>query len=76
MIRRIDGFHHDNEGDWVAELSCLHHQHVRHRPPFWNRPWVDTWAGRAARIGSRLECALCDRLEIPTAWSWCEPRAL
>ncbi|MHB8295114.1 MAG: DUF3565 domain-containing protein [Acidimicrobiales bacterium] len=34
MIRRIVGFRGDAEGDWVAELSCWHSQHIRHRPPF------------------------------------------
>jgi tellurite methyltransferase len=65
MIRTIDGFHQDDQGDWVAELSCLHTQHVRHRPPFWNRPWVTTHAGRRGRIGSGLDCPLCDRAEPP-----------
>jgi tellurite resistance-related uncharacterized protein len=65
MIRTIDGFHQDDEGDWVAELSCLHNQHVRHRPPFQERPWVTTEAGRAQRVGTPLACPLCDRLELP-----------
>ena len=46
MLRRIAGFHQDSEGDWVAELDCLHTQHVRHRPPFQERPWILTEAGR------------------------------
>ncbi|MGQ0618062.1 MAG: DUF3565 domain-containing protein [Acidimicrobiia bacterium] len=65
MIRVIDGFHPDDAGDWVAELSCLHNQHVRHRPPFQLRPWVITESGRRDRIGAPLECPLCDRLEMP-----------
>ncbi len=65
MIRSIDGFHQDDDGDWVAELSCLHNQHVRHRPPFQERPWATTEAGRADRLGSPIECPLCDRLELP-----------
>ena len=65
MIRAIDGFHTDAEGDWVAELSCLHNQHVRHSPPFHERPWVTTESGRAERIGAPLDCPLCDRLELP-----------
>jgi tellurite methyltransferase len=63
--RAIDGFHQDEEGDWVAELSCGHGQHVRHRPPFWDREWVTTVQGRAERIGTELDCPLCDRLELP-----------
>jgi tellurite methyltransferase len=65
VIRTIDGFHQDDEGDWVADLSCLHSQHVRHRPPFQDRQWVTSEEGRAERIGSRIECPLCDRLELP-----------
>jgi Protein of unknown function (DUF3565) len=56
----IVGFHQDTEGDWVAELSCEHSQHVRHRPPFFDRPWVTTESGRASRLGSPIECPLCD----------------
>ena len=65
MKRAIAGFHQDDQGDWVAELSCLHNQHVRHRPPFQERPWVVTEAGRAGRIGTELDCPLCDRGEPP-----------
>jgi tellurite resistance-related uncharacterized protein len=65
VIRTIDGFHQDDEGDWVAELSCLHNQHVRHRPPFQERPWVTSDSRRAERLGSPIECPLCDRLELP-----------
>ena len=65
MIRTIDGFHPDADGDWVAELSCLHNQHVRHSPPFQERPWVLSEAGRAERLGSPIDCSLCDRLELP-----------
>ena len=65
MIRTIDGFRQDDVGDWVAELSCLHGQHVRHDPPFQERPWVNSETGRKERVGAPLECPLCDRLEIP-----------
>jgi tellurite methyltransferase len=65
MQRTIDAFHQDDFGEWVAELSCLHNQHVRHRPPFQNRPWVTTPDGRATHIGSTLDCPLCDRAELP-----------
>jgi tellurite resistance-related uncharacterized protein len=63
--RSIVGFHPDDEGDWVAELDCLHNQHVRHRPPFQQRPWVLDEAERAARVGAALDCPLCDRAEFP-----------
>jgi tellurite methyltransferase len=65
MLRRCVGWHVDDEGDWVAELDCLHGQHVRHRPPFQERPWVLSEEGRAARIGSPFECPRCDRAELP-----------
>jgi mannose-6-phosphate isomerase-like protein (cupin superfamily) len=65
VIREVQGFHQDEEGDWVAELSCLHGQHVRDRPPIWPRPWVTTAEGRAEHLGSELDCPLCDRLELP-----------
>ena len=65
MQRTVEGFHQDEEGDWVAELSCLHGQHVRHRPPFFDRPWVLTPEGRAAHLGSPIDCPLCDRAELP-----------
>jgi len=63
--RRIIGFHQDELDDWVADLACLHSQHVRHRPPFFDRPWVHDDDQRAARIGTDLGCPLCDRCEIP-----------
>lgn len=59
------GFHLDEEGDWVAHLACGHTQHVRHRPPFQERPWVVDEGGRRERIGAPLECPLCDRGELP-----------
>ena len=59
------GFHLDLEGDWVAELECGHNQHVRHRPPFRTRPWVLDEAGRASRLGGRLDCPLCEQAEMP-----------
>ena len=65
MERTILGFHQDDSGAWVAELSCLHSQHVRHAPPFRSAPWVLDDAERAARIGAALDCPLCDRAELP-----------
>lgn len=57
--RRIVGFHTDDEGHWVAELECGHTQHVRHDPPWQNRPWVVTPEGRARFLGFELECVRC-----------------
>jgi hypothetical protein len=65
VIRTIEGFHRDDEGHWVAELSCLHRQHVRHQPPFQDRAWTQTEAGRASRVGTDIDCPLCDRADGP-----------
>jgi len=65
VIRTIVGFRQDDVGDWIADLACLHSQHVRHQPPFRDRPWVLDPSARAARIGSDLDCPLCDRAEPP-----------
>ncbi len=61
--QKIVGFHQDEEDHWVAELGCGHTQHVRHTPPWQNRPWVITDAGRAAKLGVELTCVKCDRNE-------------
>jgi len=58
--RRITGFHQDEQGDWVAELDCGHQQHVRHNPPWTNRPWTQTAEGRTQKIGETLACKRCD----------------
>ena len=65
MDRPIIGFFQDEAGDWVARLSCGHRQHVRHQPPFVERPWTETAEGRESFLGEALPCAACDRLEIP-----------
>jgi uncharacterized caspase-like protein len=67
MERRIVGFHQDEEGHWVAELECGHQQHVRHDPPWQERPWVLDEATRNARIGTVLPCAPCERVK-PAAY--------
>lgn len=56
----IRGFHQDEHGDWVADLACGHGQHVRHCPPWEERPWVTTEAGRNQHIGHLLYCILCE----------------
>ncbi|WDM60103.1 DUF3565 domain-containing protein [Pseudomonas sp. NEEL19] len=59
-ISRIIGFHQDEEGHWVAELSCGHTQHLRHQPPPWQaRPWVLDPAQRLQRIGQPFACGWC-----------------
>ena len=65
MDRPITGFFQDEAGDWVARLSCGHRQHVRHQPPFVERPWTETAEGRASFLGELLACAACDRCELP-----------
>jgi len=65
MKRPIIGFRTDAEGDWVALLDCGHPQHVRHRPPFEERPWVTTEAGRREKLGMALNCVRCDAFELP-----------
>ena len=57
--RRIVAFHTDDEGHWVADLECGHTQHVRHDPPWQDRPWVITAAGRGAHLGKILLCTVC-----------------
>jgi tellurite methyltransferase len=61
MERAIVGFQQDEAGDWVAELACGHRRHVHHRPPFELRPWVVDPEGRRGRLGTPLECGLCER---------------
>jgi len=65
MQRAIEEFHLDSLGDWVADLTCGHGQHVRHQPPFRRREWVLTPEGRTARLGALLDCVRCDRFEMP-----------
>lgn len=60
MKRRIIRFHQDENGDWVADLECGHTQHVRHNPPWENRPWVTTAAGRKDFLGHQLLCKKCE----------------
>jgi hypothetical protein len=60
MEQPIAGFHLDEARHWVAELACGHFQHVRHNPPWVERPWVITEAGRTNMLGQRLNCKKCD----------------
>jgi tellurite methyltransferase len=65
MERPITGFELDEEGHWRAVLSCGHKQHVRHKPPLFSRPWVLEESTRKERIGTSLQCKLCDERSIP-----------
>ncbi len=60
MLKKIVGFHQDEARDWVADLACEHSRHVRHQPPFTNRPWTTTAEGRASFLGFELDCRRCD----------------
>lgn len=60
MKQNICAYHQDAESDWVAELVCGHYQHVRHNPPWINRPWVLTERGRQSKLGYELECKKCN----------------
>ena len=60
MKQPITGYHKDDENHWVAQLACGHNQHVRHDPPWVNRPWVTAVEGRRSMLGFELDCKKCD----------------
>lgn len=60
MKQPITGYHRDEEDHWVAQLACGHNQHVRHQPPWVNRPWVVSAEGRRSMLGFELNCVKCD----------------
>jgi hypothetical protein len=64
MERKIVDYHQDEHSDWVADLDCGHGQHVRHQPPFINRPWVITEEGRRSKLGKVLNCVKCDQKDL------------
>ncbi|NBA94991.1 DUF3565 domain-containing protein [Pseudomonas sp. R5(2019)] len=55
----VTGFHQDEDGHWVVELSCGHTQHLRHQPPWQARPWVLDPLQRQQRIGRAFACGWC-----------------
>lgn len=67
MKQKITGFHTDEENHWVADLECGHAQHVRHDPPFFDRPWVITEEGRKGRLNTELNCVRCDEAGLAVA---------
>ena len=69
MERPITRFEFDQAGDAIAILSCGHPQHVRHHPPFINRPWVITEEGRNTMLGKSLNCVRCDKFELPDSFA-------
>ena len=67
MKQKITGFHQDHENHWVAELECGHGQHVRHDPPWMERPWVLTLEEREKILGQELNCVRCDEMGLLVA---------
>ncbi len=65
MHRKIVGFHQDSDAVWVADLECGHNQHVRHNPPWQERPWVTTEEGRQDKLGAELDCQFCNMATLP-----------
>jgi hypothetical protein len=65
MKQRIIGYDQDEAQHWVAILACGHQQHLRHQPPWTNRPWVTTAEGRESRLGVMLDCDRCDQDPLP-----------
>ncbi|HWT68683.1 MAG TPA: DUF3565 domain-containing protein [Pseudomonas sp.] len=55
----ITGFHQDEEGHWVVDLSCGHTQHLRHQPPWQSRAWVMDPVQRREKIGQPFDCGWC-----------------
>ncbi len=60
MKQPVVDFFQDEVGDWVAVLACGHTRHVRHNPPWMERPWVMTEEGRNSFLGPMIECKRCD----------------
>ena len=60
MQQKIVSFDKDEEGDWFALLNCGHTRHVRHNPPWFNRPWVKKIEGREQYLGTELNCKKCE----------------
>ncbi len=63
MFQKIVGFHQDEFKHWVADLACGHTRHVRHDPPWQNRPWVLMEQCRQEKIGFELDCVDCERAD-------------
>ncbi|MEN0105335.1 MAG: DUF3565 domain-containing protein [Pseudomonas sp.] len=62
---QILGFAQDEEGHWVAVLSCGHTQHLRHQPPWQNRDWVQDPTQRQEKIGQPFTCGWCTQGQEP-----------
>lgn len=61
MKQPIIGFAKDEADDWYAILACGHNRHMRHKPPWFNRPWIELVEGREHYLGTELKCLKCDQ---------------
>jgi hypothetical protein len=61
MKQKIIDFGQDEVNDWYAVLACGHTRHVRHNPPWFNRPWVENAASRERCLGAELDCLKCEQ---------------
>ena len=61
MKRRVISFRQDEANDWYVELSCGHTRHMRHNPPWFNRPWVEIAEKREQFLGTQLDCRECEQ---------------
>jgi tellurite methyltransferase len=68
MNRAIVEFREDANSEWVVALSCGHRRHVRHDPPFRDRPWAVTPEGRQSQIGIEIDCGSCDQRLVPAGY--------
>jgi hypothetical protein len=60
---RLVEFRQDEEGYWVAVMSCGHTQHLRHQPPWQNRAWVLDPERRRQMLGRPYPCGWCLKAE-------------
>ena len=58
-MKKITGFHLDEDNQWVADLSCGYTQHVRHNPLHHQKEWVLSDNARNDFIGFEFECKSC-----------------
>jgi len=74
--RRVTGFHKDRVGDWAADLECGHTRHIRHQPPWANRPWLESKSGTEKFIGTEMECKTCEEIAMDAILSNDEQRRI
>jgi hypothetical protein len=61
-VRLLD-LRQDEDGHWLAVLSCGHTQHLRHQPPWQNRAWVLDPQQRREQLGRPFDCGWCNTEE-------------